>query len=68
MTEFAYNNTKNANIGYTAFELNYRYHFWMFYKKNIDFYSKFKSANKLSTKPRELMIIFKKNLYYAQKL
>ena len=29
MTEFAYNNAKNASISHTSFELNYGYHPWM---------------------------------------
>ena len=38
----------------------------MFYKKNVNPCSKFKLANELSTKVRKLMIIYGKNLYYAQ--
>lgn len=48
MIEFAYNNTKNTNIGYMLFELNYGYHLYVSsYKKDINFYFKAKSANKL---------------------
>ena len=33
MTKFAYNNVKNASIGYTIFEFNYGYHFCIFFQK-----------------------------------
>ena len=36
MAEFAYNNTKNASIGHTPFELDYDYHPWMSYKEDVD--------------------------------
>ena len=36
MAEIAYNNTKNANIGYTLFELNCGYYSWILYKKKIN--------------------------------
>ena len=41
MAEFAYNNAKNTTIGYTTYELNYGYHFWMLYKKEVDPRSQF---------------------------
>ena len=43
---FAYNNTKNANIGHTAFELDYNYHRYVFFKKDINPRSKSKTADK----------------------
>ena len=36
IAEFAYNNTKNAGINYMLFEFNYRYHPWVFYKKDLN--------------------------------
>lgn len=36
ITEFVYNNTKNASIGHTSFELNCDYHYHIFYKKDIN--------------------------------
>ena len=68
MAEFTYNNSKNASLGYTLFELNYSYHSWMFYKKNVDLQSKSKSANKLSKELKKLIIVCQKNVYHAQKL
>ena len=68
MTEFAYNNAKNASTGHTRFELNYGYHPRMSYKNDIDPRSKSKLINKLSTKLRELMIICQENLHHAQEL
>ncbi len=50
MAKFAYNNTKNVSTGHTPFKLNYGYHFHVSYKENIElYYSKSKSADKLST-------------------
>ena len=68
MAEFVYNNAKNASSGYMFFKLNYGYYLQMSYKDDIDPRSKFKSADKLSTELRELMIVCKKNLYHAQEL
>ena len=50
------------------FELNYGYHFWMSYKEEVDPCFQSKSADKLPTELRELMIVYCENLYYAQKL
>lgn len=36
MAEFAYNNTKNASMGYTLFELNYDSYFKISYHEDID--------------------------------
>ena len=47
---FAYNNAKNANISHTFFELNYRYYPYVYYKKDLDFHSKLKTKEKLSSK------------------
>ena len=68
MAEFAYNNTKNASTGHTPFELNCGYHSRMSYKDDVDPRSKSKSADDLSAKLRELMIVCRENLHYAQKL
>ena len=48
MAKFAYNNTKNASIGHTSFELNCGYYSKVFYKKDLDFHLKFKTIKKLS--------------------
>ena len=68
MAEFAYNNAKNASIGYTPFELNYSYHLRISYKENVDPRSKSKSADDLANELRELMIVCRKNLQHAQNL
>ena len=57
MAEFAYNNGKNASTGYTLFELNYRYHPYISYKKDLDPRSKSKIAEKLSFKLQNLMAV-----------
>ena len=56
MAKIAYNNIKNVNIDYTLFELNYGYHSWVFYKKDLDFYSKSKSVEKSSFKLQNLIV------------
>ena len=68
MAEFAYNNAKNASTGHTFFELNYGYHLWILYKEDIDPYLKSKLVDKLSIELKKLMIIYRENLYHAQKL
>ena len=67
MTEFAYNNARNASTGHTPFELNCGYHPRILYKKDVDLRSQSKSADKLSAELRELMIVCRENLHHAQK-
>ena len=59
MTEFAYNNAKNASIGFSLFELNCGYYPRVSYKKEktLNSHSKSKTAEKLSSELRELMIV-----------
>ena len=68
MTKFAYNNTKNASIDHMLFELNCGYHPQMSYKEDINPCSQSKLADELSAELRELMIVYRKNLYHAQEL
>ena len=68
MAEFAYNNAKNASTGFTPFELNCGYHLWVSYKKDLDPYSKLRTAEKLSSELWELMIVCQQNLHHAQEL
>ena len=68
MVEFAYNNAKNANTGYTPFKLNYGYHPYISYKEDINLCFKSKLANKLSSEVQELILICRENLYHAQEL
>ena len=58
MAKFTYNNTKNANTGYTPFELNYGYHSCIFYKKDLNLHSKSRTAEKLSSELQKLMTIY----------
>ena len=64
MAKFAYNNAKNASIGYMPFKLNCEYHTYVLYKKVINPHPKSKLTNKLSAKLRELLIICRENLHY----
>ena len=68
MTEFAYNNAKNASTGHIPFKLNYGYHPCVFYKEDLDPRSKSKSAEELSSKLQNLMAVYQQNLHYAQEL
>ena len=68
MAKFVYNNFKNASTSHTPFELNCGYHLRMLYKEEVDFRSESKSADELSEKLRELMVICRENLYHSQEL
>ena len=68
IAKFAYNNAKNASTGHTFLELNYGYHFWVFYKEDINPRSKSKLAEELLVELRELMTVCRQNLYHAQEL
>ena len=68
MAEFAYNNAKNASTNHTSFELNCGYHPWVSYKEDLDPCSKLKTAEKLSSKLRNLMAVCQQNLHHAQEL
>ncbi len=65
MAKFAYNNAKNDGTGYTPFELNCRYHPRAFYKEDVNPHFQSKSADKLATKLRELMAVYRENLQHA---
>ena len=45
MAEFAYKNAKNTNTTHIFFELNYGYHGYVFYKKNINLHFMSKLAD-----------------------
>lgn len=47
MVKFVYNNSKNISTGHTPFELNYKYHLYMFYKEDINSLFKFKAVDKI---------------------
>ena len=68
MAEFAYNNAKSLSTGHTPFELNYGYHLCVFFKKNTDPCSQSKSIDELLVELQDLIIVYQKNLYYAQEL
>ena len=68
MAKFAYNNAKNANIGRTSFKLKYKFHSYVFLKKDINSYSRSCLAKELAKKLRDLMSIDQQNLLYVQKL
>ena len=65
MAEFAYNNPKNASTGYTPFELNCSYYPCVSFEKDTNPRFRSKTANELSAKLRELMIICRENLHHV---
>lgn len=68
MAKFKYNNSKNASFNYILSKLNCGYYLWKFYKKNVDFYFKFKLVYKLLAKSRKLIIVCQKNFYHTKKI
>ena len=68
MAEFAYNNAKNISTGHTSFEFNCKYHLRVFYKKDLDPYSKLKIVEELSSELQNLMAVCQQNLYHTQEL
>ena len=68
MAEFVYNNIKNVSIGYTFFELNYRYHPHNSFEDDSNLCSKSYSVEELDKELRGLMPICEQNLFHAQKI
>ena len=68
MTEFAYNNAKNASTSRTLFKLNCNYHLQMLNEEEVDSRSKSKSRDKLLAELRELIIVCQEIFYHAQEL
>ena len=68
IAEFIYNNSKNASTGHTPFELNRGYYPRILYKDEANPRSQSKSADELSKKLRELIVVCGNNLYHAQEL
>lgn len=68
LAEFSYNNTKNAGTSHMLFELNCGYPIWLFYKKNINSYSKLKTVEELSWKLFQFIIVCQENIYHTVKL
>ncbi len=62
MAKFAYNNAKNPSPGHISFKLNYNFHPQAFYKKDVNLCSWLKSTNKLATKLKELITVYRENL------
>ena len=55
ITEFAYNNAKNASISHTPFKLNCDYHLRVSLEKEVDSHSRSCSTNKLVKKLKKLI-------------
>ena len=68
MSEFAYNNAKNTNTGYTPFELNYSFYPIVSYEKDVDPRSKSKTVDQLATELQTLISVYRENLQHTQEL
>ena len=68
ITEFAYNNYKNASIGHTSFKLNCGNHFYVSFKNRCDAYSKSFSTKRLAIELRELINLCCQIFLHAQNL
>lgn len=68
LTEFAYNNAKNANTRYTSFKPNCDYHPCISFEDKVDFHLKSCSVDKLAKELRVLRLICQQNLLHAEKL
>ena len=58
MIMFIYNITKSSNSSHMLFNLNCRYYFHVFYKKDLDLRLKSRIAEELSSKFQELMTVY----------
>lgn len=58
IAEFTNNNTRNASIGNTFFELICRYHFYFSYKENVNFFLKFKIEDELIRELHKLIMTY----------
>ncbi len=65
MTDFTYNNTKNARIGHISFELHYRFHFQVLFEKDVNPYFRSHSINKLAKELKKLIKICYQNLFHV---
>lgn len=68
MTEFTYNNAKNASTDHINFKLNCGYYLCIFFKDDADPRSKSYLAKKLFKKLRDLIFLCKQNLLHTPKL
>ena len=68
IAELAYNNSKNASIGHTLFELNCGYYPRVSFKDKCDTCFKSSSAKGVAVKLKELMNVSHQNFLYVQDL
>ena len=68
MAEFIYNNTKNASIGHTYFQLNCGYQPRISIEEDVDCRLKSLFANKLAKELKKLIEVYYRNLLYIQEL
>lgn len=57
MIKFVNNYVKNTSFGYMSFELNYDYHLCVYFKDDINLFSKFYSTDKLAIEQKYLILI-----------
>ena len=64
MAKFAYNNAKNVSTDYILFKFNYNYYPRVAFKKNVNPYLRFCSANKPAEELKELIKVCYQNFFY----
>lgn len=62
MTEFVYNNAKNASMGHTIFELNHGYYSSISYKEDVHPQSWSKLVDRPANKLKKFTTFCRKNL------
>lgn len=65
MTEFAYNNVKNASIDNLLFKLNEGFYFRLIYKKDVKSYLKSKPVDEIAPEIRKMITIYYQNFHYT---
>lgn len=68
MADLTYKKAKNISINHILFKLNYIFHPWVLFKKNINLYYKSHIANNQVIKLMKEIQFCYKNLIYMQKL
>lgn len=65
MTDFVYNNAKNASTRHTQFELNCNFYPQVLFREDINPHPRLRSAIKPANELNELMEILCQNLFHA---
>ena len=61
--QFVHSNIKNISTSHISFELNYKYYFCIFYKKNINSKFKFKFIDILANNLKIYITLLRKKIF-----